>query len=161
MKSIVVLISSKLNDEDGGMMNLKDLEKTLSGLVMDLESAPENLADATHFESVDFDRAEKDNARWVELIAGYLNTAKTFEIHCWNEEQEWIEWALQYGKLKDDSWKYGKIITGEVTPEFAEMLLSLLKPTDIEIYNKMTPLFNVFLDDVFQSCHYGTENYCK
>lgn len=143
------------------MMNLKDLEKTLSGLVMDLESAPENLADATHFESVDFDRAEKDNARWIELIAGYLKTAKTFEIHCWNEEQEWIEWALQYGKLKDDSWKCGKIITGEVTPEFAEMLLSLLKPTDIEIYNKMTPLFNVFLDDVFQSCHYGTENYCK
>ena len=161
MKSIVVLISSKLNDEDGGMMNLKDLEKTLSGLVMDLEPAPENLADATHFESVDFDRAEKDNARWIELIAGYLNTAKIFEIHCWNEEQEWIEWALQYVKLKDDSWKCGKIITGEVTPEFAEMLLSLLKPTDIEIYNKMTPLFNVFLDDVFQSCHYGTENYCK
>ena len=28
-----------------------------------------------------------------------------------------------------------------------------------EIYNKMTPFFNVFLDDKFQSCHYGTELY--
>ena len=39
------------------------------------------------------------------------------------------------------------------------MLISQPKPTDAEIYNKMTPFFNVFLDDKFQSCHYGTELY--
>ena len=39
------------------------------------------------------------------------------------------------------------------------MLLSQPKPTDTEIENKMTPFFNVFLDDKFQSCHYGTELY--
>ena len=67
--------------------------------------------------------------------------------------------ALQYGSLKASDWQGGTMIAGEVTPEFAEMLLSLPKPADREIYNKMTPFFDVWLDDDFQSCHYGTENY--
>ena len=67
--------------------------------------------------------------------------------------------ALQYGKLKDDDWRHGKIIAGDVRPEFVQTLLGLPKPADAEIYNKMTPFFNVFLDDKFQSCHYGTELY--
>ena len=67
--------------------------------------------------------------------------------------------ACFYGSLKDDDWQYGKIITGNVTPEFVQMLLGQPKPADTEIYNKMTPFFNVFLDDKFQSCHYGTELY--
>lgn len=140
---------------------LEDLEKALSGLVMDLKPASEVPVDYVPFESIEFDRSEKDNTKWIELITGYLNTAKTFEIHCWNEEQEWIELALQFGELKDDSWKYGKIITGEVTPQFIDMLLGHPKPADTEVYNKMTPFFNVFLDDNFQSSHYGTENYYK
>lgn len=93
------------------------------------------------------------------MITDALKTAKTFEIHCWNEETEEIALALQYGKLKDYDWAYGKVITGEVTPEFVEMLLSQPKPTDIEAANKMTPFFNVFLDDTFQSSHWGTEIY--
>ena len=84
------------------MMNLKDLEKTLSGLVLDLKTAPEPSADFVPFESMDFDRSEKDNSKWIELITTYLNIAQTFEIHCWNEETEWIDLALQYGELKDD-----------------------------------------------------------
>ena len=40
-------------------------------------------------------------------------------------------------------------------------LLNMPKPQDIEIYNKMTPFFNVFLDGSFQSCHYGTEVYVE
>jgi len=138
----------------------KDLEKVISGLVADLKPAPEVPAGADSFnKSMTFDRSEKDNSKWIELISGYLVTAKIFEIHCWNEETEWIELALQYGKLKDDDWKYGKIIVGAVTPQFVQMLLNLPKPTDTEIENKMTPFFNVFLDDNFQSCHYGTETY--
>ena len=88
-----------------------------------------------------------------------LKNAKNFEIHCWNEETEWIGLGLKYGKLKEDDWTYGKIITGEVTAEFIEMILKQPKPTDIEAANKMTPFFNVFLDDTFQSSHWGTEIY--
>lgn len=43
--------------------------------------------------------------------------------------------------------------------EVKEDLLGQPKPADTEIDNKMTPFFNVFLDDKFQSCHYGTELY--
>lgn len=113
----------------------------------------------TEMQSVYFDRTEKDNAKWLDLITKALKSVKTFEIHCWNEESEWIKVALKYGILKDSDWKYGKIIIGNVTQEFSDMLLGMSKPTDIEIYNKMTPFFNVFLDDSFQSCHYGTEIY--
>jgi len=111
------------------------------------------------YELVAFDGVERGNQNWLALIEPYLKTAKTFEIHCWNEEVEWIALAAQYGQLKNDDWKYGKIVTGAVTQEFADMLLHQPKPTDTEIYNKMTPFFSVFLDDCFQSCHYGTENY--
>ena len=142
-------------------MICKELENTISDLVLDLKPASEPPANYIPFESTDFDYFEKDNTKWSQLIIDYLNKSTTFEIHCWNEETEWIELALQYGELKADDWNHGKIIIGKVTPQFIEMLMNLPKPTDTEIYNKMTPFFNVFLDDVFQSCHYGTENYYK
>lgn len=140
-------------------MSFKGLENILSELVFDLKTASETPVDAVPFELTIFDFSEKHNTKWIELISHYLTIAKVFEIHCWNEELEWIELALQYGKLKDDDWKYGKIIVGDVTPQFTDMLLGQSKPTDTEFDNKMTPFFNVFLDDNFQSCHYGTENY--
>jgi len=93
------------------------------------------------------------------LLTDALKNAKTFEIHCWNEEKEEIALAFKFGKLKESDWTYGKIITGEVTAAFTEMLLSQPKPTDIEAANKMTPFFNIFLDDTFQSSHWGTEIY--
>ena len=139
-------------------MILDKLEKALSGAIMNLKPAP--IPDESlECELVTLDRGENDNAKWLAYITAALKDAKTFEIHCWNEESEWIELALRYGTLKDDDWQYGKIIIGEVTPEFVQMLLSQPKPTDTEIDNKMTPFFNVFLDDKFQSCHYGTELY--
>ena len=84
-------------------------------------------------------------------------TAASFEIHCWNEETEWIALALQYGNHKQTDWAFGKIVSGPVTPEFLQMLLGLPKPTDTEIYNKMTPFFSIFFDNGFSSEHYGTE----
>lgn len=138
-------------------MSLKDLENMLSGMVIDLKPVLETPADDICFETIEFDYSEKDNKKWIELITRYLNTAKTFEIHCWNEETEWIDLTTKYGTIKEDDWKYGKIITGPVTEPFVQMLLNLPKPTDTEIENKMTPFFNIFLDDNFQSCHYGTE----
>ena len=139
-------------------MVFEDLKKALSGAIMDLKPAP--IPDEViEFEEVTLDRSEADNSKWLSYIKAALDNAKTFEIHCWNEETEWIELALQYGSLKEDDWRHGKIITGDVTPEFVQMLLDQPKPTDTEIENKMTPFFNVFLDDRFQSCHYGTELY--
>ena len=139
-------------------MVFDDLKKALSETIMDLK--PEPIPDeVVEFEEVMLDRSEEDNSKWLSYISAALDGAKTFEIHCWNEETEWIELALQYGSPKDDDWRHGKIIAGDVTPEFVQMLLSQPKPTDTEIENKMTPFFNVFLDDKFQSCHYGTELY--
>ena len=139
-------------------MVFEDLKKALSGAIMDLKPAP--IPDETiEFEEVTLDRSETDNSKWLSYITAALKNAKIFEIHCWNEETEWIELGLQYGSLKDDDWRHGKIIVGDVTLEFVRMLLDQPKPTDTEIYNKMTPFFNVFLDDNFQSCHYGTELY--
>ena len=139
-------------------MIFEDLKKALSGAIMDLK--PAQIPDESiEYECVTFNRSETDNSKWMAYIAAALKDAKNFEIHCWNEETEWIELALQYGSLKDDDWRHGKIIVGDVTLEFVRMLLDQPKPTDTEIYNKMTPFFNVFLDDKFQSCHYGTELY--
>ena len=139
-------------------MLFEDLKNALADAIMDLKPAP--IPDEhVEFEMVTLDRTETDNSKWLSYITTALDDAKTFEIHCWNEETEWIELALQYGSMKDDVWRHGKIITGDVTPEFVQMLLGLPKPTDVEIKNKMTPFFNVFLDDKFQSCHYGTELY--
>ena len=139
-------------------MVFEDLKNALSDAIMDLKPTP--IPDEpVELEEVTLDRSESDNSKWLSYITAALGGAKTFEIHCWTEESEWIDLALQYGSLKEDDWQYGKIITGAVTPEFVQMLLGLPKPADTETYNKMTPFFNVFLDDKFQSCHYGTELY--
>ena len=141
-------------------MMFEEIEKALTEAMMDLKAAPipdESIA----YECVTLDRDETDNSKWLSYITAALDGAKTFEIHCWNEETEWMELALRYGSLKEDDWRHGKIITGDVTPAFTQMLLSQPKPADMEIYNQMTPFFHIFLDDKFQSCHYGTELYCK
>ena len=138
---------------------MKELINKISALVDDLKPASAQPVESKLTESVYFDYSEKDNTRFLTLITDALKTAKTFEIHCWNEETDEIALALQYGKLKESDWTYGKIITGEVTAAFTEMLLSQPKPTDIEAANKMTPFFNIFLDDTFQSSHWGTEIY--
>ena len=138
---------------------MKEIINKLTALVDELKPAPAEPAESKLTETVYFDYTEKDNTRFLALITDALKTAKNFEIHCWNEELEWFELALKFGKLKEDDWKYGKIITGEVTAEFAEMLLAQPKPIDTEAANKMTPFFNIFLDDTFQSSHWGTEIY--
>jgi len=139
---------------------VKDLENVLAEQIFDLKVNEVSPCE-TELQSVYLDRSEKDNSKWVEMLTEALKDAKTFEIHCWNEENEWIEVALKYGNLKESDWKYGKLVAGNVTKEFSDMILSMPKPQDIEIYNKMTPFFNVFLDDSFQSCHYGTEVYVE
>ena len=140
-------------------MVFQELGNTLTNLVSSLKPAPMPSENVPQLELVAFDGTERDNSRWLAIISEKLKTAKTFEIHCWNDETEWIELALQYGARKESDWQGGAMIAGKVTPAFARMLLNLPKPADREIYNKMTPFFDVWLDDDFQSCHYGTENY--
>lgn len=136
-----------------------EIESALTEAAFSLTPSLHEPSEDIEQELITFDREETDNGKWKALLTEHLKMAKTFEIHCWNEETEWIELALQYGNLKESDWQYGKIIAGSITPEFTSMLLDLPKPTDTEIYNKMTPFFNVFLDDDFSSSHYGTEVY--
>jgi len=141
---------------------MKNLEKVLSEKISDLKANEIVRCETEMYEEIYIDRTEKDNSKWLALMTKALRGAKSFEIHCWNEENEWIDLALKYGNLKESDWKYGKIIAGNVTKEFSDMILSMPKPQDIEIYNKMTPFFSIFLDEFnFQSCHYGTEIYVE
>ena len=86
-----------------------------------------------------------------------LQTAHTFEIHCWNEEPKQIALALHYGEEKQTDWAGRTVIYGNITPEFTSMLLCLEKTVDTEIYNKMALFFFIFFDNGFSSEHYGTE----
>ncbi len=138
-------------------MEFKDLENVLLEQISALNSVSIEPNDAAEYEMLSLDYTEKDNRKWVAWISEVLKTARTFEIHCWNEETEWIELALRFGERKDADWRYGKVVTGLVTPEFIQILLTHPKPTDTEIYNKMTPFFTIALDHVFWSAHYGTE----
>ena len=105
-------------------------------------------------------KEETTDQKWKDLIREQLSSAKSFEIHCWADESEWIELALRYGQLKETDWAYGKVVIGEVTPDFATMILDLPKPPGNEMErNRMTPFFSIFLDNGFSSEHYGTEVY--
>mgnify|MGYP003397739028 CR=1 FL=1 len=98
-----------------------------------------------------------DYNEWRKIMTVELSSATTFEIHCWNEEQEYINLALQFGRKKDFKWNGGTIIEGKVNQHFKDWLMSLPKPCDTETYNKMTPFFSIFLNNGFSSEHYGTE----
>ncbi len=138
-------------------MELKDLNNALSGWIGELTSVPFAPEDTDEHWSMELDGAEESNSKWMAYMSEALKTAQTFEIHCWNEEIGCIDLALRYGKQKDTDWRYGKIIAGDVTPEFIVFLLGLPKPTDTEVCNKMTPFFTIALDNGFWSAHYGTE----
>lgn len=98
-----------------------------------------------------------EHEQWKAVLIEELQSATSFEIHCWNEESEWIKLALEYGDKKKSDWNYGVVISGTVNPKFMKLILDLPKPKDNDIYNKMTPFFSIFLNNGFSSEHYGTE----
>ena len=109
------------------------------------------------YETIEIDLTADTNDEWKRIIEEKIRKAQYFEVHCWNDEIEEIDMALKFGRIKESSWIYGKKIQGRVTDQFIEYLLSIPKPQDCEVYNKMTPFFSIFLDEVFSSEHYGTE----
>lgn len=100
-----------------------EIESALTEAAFSLTPSPYEPSEDIEKELITFDREEADNSKYKALLTEHLKTAKTFEIHCWNEETEWIDLALQYGYLKESDWQYGKIIAGSITPEFTSMLL--------------------------------------
>ena len=126
---------------------MNDFISKISAVLDDLEPVPDQPTENIACEIITFDGSEKDNAKWKALVAEHIQTARTFEIHCWTEEQDEIALALQYGALKNFDWKHGKVIAGSITAEFAAMLLNMSKP-----------IFSIFFDNGFSSEHYGTEN---
>ena len=79
---------------------LKDLEGTLTDLIGGMTVNPAATTDTVERQAVYLDRSETTDTRWKSLVSERLKTAKTFEIHCWNEEIEWIQVALRYGEMK-------------------------------------------------------------
>ena len=138
---------------------MKQLQNVLESQVDALEPAPFQPIDGEEWEweTVSFDGKEKDNSAWLALISEHIRSATSFEIQCWEDEVEEMILALQYGEIKPSNWKKGTIVEGSVTPDFIRMVLEMPKPMDREIYNKMTPFFDIAFDNGFSSQHYGTE----
>ncbi|MDE7310301.1 MAG: hypothetical protein K2N87_01545 [Eubacterium sp.] len=68
-----------------------------------------------YFDVTEIDETSASNDKWKKIMSAKLKFASCFEIHCWNEEQAEIEMALQYGRIKETGWSYGKVIAGAVT----------------------------------------------
>ena len=133
----------------------EELREGLSGALEGLRPnkiAPDTALQLEYLEL----RGEGAGRRWRALTQRALAQAETFEIHCWNGEEELLRLALAFGTRRESGWAYGTVVAGAVTPAFSRMVLDQPAPAE-EGY---TPFFNLFLDGSFQSCHYGTEMYC-
>ena len=98
-----------------------------------------------------------DNNWWKRLILLFAQPDTPFEIHCWQDEPQWIAAAQQFGTVQQSSEGFnGVIVSGRMTQTLIDFLKQIEKPTDTEIYNKQTPFFSIFLNG-FSSEHYGTE----
>lgn len=99
----------------------------------------------------------EDKRWWNDLVRGCAMIGDPFEIHCWSDEKAEIELALRYGEKAGSSWHGGTIIRGTITKDFLNFLTGAKKPSDTEIYNKMTPFFTIRFGSRLYSEHYGTE----
>lgn len=102
-------------------------------------------------------REKKDKQWWNELVRACAVIGDPFEIHCWYDERAEISQALRYGQLAKSNWHGGMVIKGRITRDFLSFLTDAGKPSDTEIYNKMTPFFTIQFGNRLYSEHYGTE----
>lgn len=88
----------------------------------------------------------------------HSGTMRCDDVRQWRRRMEAaaIALALQVGRIKETSWRWGTVIAGPVDAHFKAWLLALPKPADSDPYEKMTPFFSIFLDNGFGSEHYGT-----
>lgn len=98
-----------------------------------------------------------DKRWWNDLVRACAIVGDTFEIHCWSDEKTEIQAALKYGHKVSTTWSGGTVIRGRITKDFLSFLTEAPKPTDTDIYNKMTPFFSIFFGGKLYSEHYGTE----
>lgn len=98
-----------------------------------------------------------DSSWWKRLILLFAQPDTPFEIHCWQDEPQWIATAQQFGTVLQSPEGFdGVIVAGTVTQPLIDVLQQIETPTDTEIYNKQAPFFSIFLNG-FSSEHYGTE----
>lgn len=96
---------------------------------------------------------------WKKIIQHFVKQGDEFEIRCWNEEYEEIKKALSYGHLSQDGSDTETSIKGIVSEDMIKELLTMPKPVDKTIYNKMTDFFTFHIENKICSAHYGTEMY--
>ena len=94
---------------------------------------------------------------WSTIIRHFIKEGDAFEIRCWKEEADEIMEASLYGTAIEDGYEVS--IKGRVTKTLLEKLLTD-KPSDKNIYNKMTKYFTIHIKndlcDIWSE-HYGTE----
>lgn len=93
---------------------------------------------------------------WSQLLLLYAGEGAPFEIHCWNDETELIHLAEQHGFKARNTIPDVTIITGKVTQEWVDLLITGKKPESTSGYNKMTPFYIVRIGEKFSSEQYGT-----
>ena len=98
-----------------------------------------------------------DKRWWNDLVRACAIVGDTFEIHCWSDEKAESQAALKYGHKVSTTWSGGTVLRGRITKDFLSFLTEAPKPTDTDIYNKMTPFFSIFFGGKLYSEHYGTE----
>lgn len=102
-------------------------------------------------------RGKEDKRWWCDLVRACAVPGEEFEIHCWYDETAEIALARRFGREVRSGWHGGITIRGRITREFLTFLTEAPKPSDTEIYNKMTPFFTIQFGDRLFSEHYGTE----
>ena len=85
------------------------------------------------------------NGWWKELAGLYLGetAGQEFSIHCWKDEEDCIQKALDYGAVQPSNWAYGTQVAGGVTAEFGDFLLSSAQyqKQGPDFGEQMTPFF--------------------
>lgn len=108
---------------------------------------------------VSIDSSLENNLWWNNLIHLYAREGDPFEIHCWYDEINLIHLAEQHGIKVRSSIPEVTVVSGKVTQELLDLLISGKKPEDTSGYNKMTPFYTVRIGENFSSEQYGTTVY--
>lgn len=108
---------------------------------------------------ISVDTSLKDHLWLSQLFSSCVREGDSFEIHCWYDENDLIRLIEPYGIKGKSSIPDVTVVSGTVTQELLDLLISREKPEDISGYNKMTPFYTVRVGEYFSSEQYGTAVY--